>query len=117
MVRLRSQGSGGFRTHHDVGGDHVGVVAHRLDEENLARTRKTERGLNSPPLQTKLTAATTQTHTLKSLSAPNLRIISRLSLVVLVASKTWNGRTHSVTNVPAEDSEQGRGGRGFPDYK
>lgn len=90
-------GLGGFSdaAHHDVGGDHVGVVAHGLDEENLGGGKKGERGLNSTrtardALQTKLAMTT---RTLKSLSAPNLRIISRRSLVVLVASKTWNGHT------------------------
>lgn len=34
--------------HHDVGCDDVGVVAHRLDKENLGGDKKWERGLNSP---------------------------------------------------------------------
>lgn len=72
--------------HHDVGRDDAGVVAHRLDEKDL-RTQTT--ALRFPPPRRSAPTVVTATLTLKSFSAPKLRIMARLSRVVLVASKTW----------------------------
>lgn len=79
--------------HHDVGRDDAGVVAHRLDEEDLRTNAQTHGAVQTSSSaggrQRSPTGVAVTTLALKSFSAPKLRIMSLLSRVVLVASKTW----------------------------
>lgn len=82
-----------FVTHHDVRRNDAGIIAHRLDEEDLNRkVRLCLERCSTSLIQYFGTPITLAACTLKSFSSPNLRIMSRLSLVVLVASKTYKKR-------------------------
>lgn len=78
-----------FAAHHDVRSYDTRVITDRFDKKYL----DTKRGRRSNLLLSQSGHAlipwvAMTTRTLKPFSAPNLRIISRLSLVVFVASKT-----------------------------
>lgn len=79
-----------FATHHDVRRDDVGVVTHGFDEEDLGTKKKkaVQRLCSVDKVMLGLLGVAIVTLTLKPFSLPNVRIISRLSLVVFVASKT-----------------------------
>lgn len=76
-------------THHDVRRNDAGIIANGLDEKDLCTERKSSSKMLRCPRGHSLTRqVAVGTLTLKLFSAPNFSIISRLSLVVFVASKT-----------------------------
>lgn len=93
-----------FVTHHDVRRNDAGIIAHRLDEEDLNRkVRLCLERCSTSLIQYFGTPITLAACTLKSFSSPNLRIMSRLSLVVLVASKTYKKKEKGLRKASPQD--------------